>query len=121
LKIEVQGLGAIKTATIDLKPLTILIGPNNSGKTWLAYVLLALFGPTGWEHYSKAYARGELPRSFPLLDSAIEKILAESNATIDVNKFAKEEGEQYFQNVADFARTWLDSFMSSELQYFLMN
>ena len=35
MRITVHNLGVLKEATIDLKPLTVFIGPNNSGKTWL--------------------------------------------------------------------------------------
>ena len=43
MKITVRNLGVIKEAEVDLKPLTIFIGPNNSGKTWLAYTLANIF------------------------------------------------------------------------------
>ncbi len=51
MKIKVYNLGIIKEANIDLKPLTIFIGPNNSGKTWLAYILAGIFGVTGFSEY----------------------------------------------------------------------
>ena len=38
MKIKIRNLGPIRDeAVFELKPLTIFIGPNNSGKTWLAY------------------------------------------------------------------------------------
>jgi predicted ATPase len=39
MKVTVRNLGVIKEAEVDLKPLTIFVGPNNAGKTWLAYAL----------------------------------------------------------------------------------
>jgi predicted ATPase len=43
MKIEIQNLGVIKQAVIDLsKNLTVFCGPNNSGKTYLSYIIYAL-------------------------------------------------------------------------------
>ncbi len=36
MKLEICSLSNISRAEIDLRPLTILIGPNNMGKTWFA-------------------------------------------------------------------------------------
>src|SRR4051812_13675340 len=36
LTIDVRDLGPLRQATIDLHPLTVLIGPNNTGKSFLA-------------------------------------------------------------------------------------
>ena len=43
MKIQVENLGAIKNAKINLdKPLTLFCGQNNTGKTYLAYIIYAL-------------------------------------------------------------------------------
>lgn len=43
MKIEIQNLGAIKQAEINLnKRLTVFCGPNNSGKTYAAFIIYAL-------------------------------------------------------------------------------
>ena len=43
MKIQVKELGAIKKAVIDLdKPLTLFCGQNNTGKTYLAFIIFAL-------------------------------------------------------------------------------
>ncbi len=42
MKTTVRNLGVISEAEIELKPLTIFVGPNNTGKTWLAYTLAVL-------------------------------------------------------------------------------
>ncbi len=43
MKIEIKNLGAVKSAKFDLnKKLTIFCGPNNSGKTYVAFMIYAL-------------------------------------------------------------------------------
>ena len=42
LKLSVQNFGPIKEGEFELKPLTIFIGPNNSGKSYMATLLYAL-------------------------------------------------------------------------------
>jgi len=42
MKITFSNLGAIKKTTLDLRPLTVIIGPNNSNKTYIAYSIYGL-------------------------------------------------------------------------------
>ena len=39
LEVKIDNLGAIKSANIDIKPLTVFIGKNNTGKTYVTYAL----------------------------------------------------------------------------------
>lgn len=43
MKITFSNLGAIKKTTLDLRPLTVIIGPNNSNKTYIAYSIYGLW------------------------------------------------------------------------------
>ncbi len=43
MKITFSNLGAIKKTTLDLRPLTIIIGPNNSNKTYIAYSIYGIW------------------------------------------------------------------------------
>lgn len=42
LKVKIQDFGPITNGTISIKPLTILIGPNNSGKSYTAMLIYSL-------------------------------------------------------------------------------
>ena len=37
LKLNFENFGPIKRAEIEVRPLTVFIGPNNTGKTYVAY------------------------------------------------------------------------------------
>lgn len=41
-KLEVKGLGPVTSASVEIKPLTVFIGPNNSGKSYIAMLIHAL-------------------------------------------------------------------------------
>ena len=114
MKVIVHNLGVIEEAEIDLKPLTIFVGPNNAGKTWLTYTLSGILGPYGWSRYLRAYILDEVQQSYPPLEDAIQQILDVGNAKIDLVQFADEYGELYFNNVANLAQQWMQEFMGTD-------
>ena len=44
VKITVKNFGPIAEADIDLRPLTVFVGPSNTGKTYFATLVYALYG-----------------------------------------------------------------------------
>lgn len=60
-KVVVEGLGPVKRAEIELAPLIVLVGDNNTGKSWVAQLLWGLMngalpagsGP-GWDRLEQA-------------------------------------------------------------------
>jgi predicted ATPase len=43
MNLKIGNFGPISSGEIDLKPLTILIGPNHSGKSYLAMLVNSIF------------------------------------------------------------------------------
>lgn len=116
MKISVRNLGVISEADIDLKPLTVFVGPNNAGKTWLAYTFAGIFSSHGWSEYMddiSGYTAKRFSAAYPSLDTAIEQIYNEGNAAIDLYEFADKYGEDYFNNIASFAKQWMHKYLST--------
>jgi AAA domain, putative AbiEii toxin, Type IV TA system len=42
LELTVNNLGRLKDAKVDIKPLTVFVGPNHTNKTWTAYSLYGI-------------------------------------------------------------------------------
>ena len=55
-RLDIADFGPIASASIDVRPLTVFVGPSNTGKSWLAILLYALHGCFG--------GRGVGPRGF---------------------------------------------------------
>lgn len=49
-RIEVKDFGPIVRANVDFRPLTVFIGPSNTGKSYLAVLLYALHQCLGGMH-----------------------------------------------------------------------
>ena len=47
MKIKFLNLGGIQETELDLRPLTVIIGPNNSNKTYIAYSIYGLWQRAG--------------------------------------------------------------------------
>lgn len=119
MKVTIRNIGIIRDeVSVDLKPLTIFIGPNNSGKTWLAYILAGILGAFGSSLYEEAYVERRVPTIYAPLNVAIEQVISEGNAILDLRRFGDVYGEAYFNNVADYARTWISKYLSTQLVQF---
>ncbi len=58
VKIAIKNFGPIAEATIDLRPLTVFVGPSNTGKTYFSSLIYALHG------VFDGFSRLPLPESF---------------------------------------------------------
>ena len=47
IRVSATNLGPIKSGSVDLRPLTIFVGPSNTGKTYFAILIYALRGILG--------------------------------------------------------------------------
>lgn len=57
MKLKIEKLGRIQKAEMDVRPLTVLIGPNNTNKTWTAYALYRLLQALSRTFSSVPYTR----------------------------------------------------------------
>jgi hypothetical protein len=138
MNFTIRNLGAVNQAQINLKPLTIFVGANNTGKTWVAYTLAGILSAYGWREYQEAYSHsgsskaldvsqsslpgfpagtgtfGSASEVYPPLEDAVAQILNVGNAKINVVEFADEFGERYLNGVVGLARSWMDKYMSTE-------
>ena len=58
LEIEVTDFGPIAKAKLDLRPLTVFVGPSNTGKSYLAMLIYALHRFFGGFAYDSRFGRG---------------------------------------------------------------
>lgn len=114
MKITISNLGLVKKAEIDLKPLTILVGENNTGKTWLAYTIAGALGPYGWRRYLSAYVAGKTPEKYRQLDNIVKQVTENGEGVLDIVQFADEVGEKCVNGILMFAKTWMRNFLNTD-------
>ena len=125
LELEVSNFGPIVEARIDLRPLTVFVGPSNTGKSYLAILIYALhryFSGGGWLGRHRAPAKfwafrrhgnEKLPRE--AIKSIVE--LAEQMLE-DEGKSAADEGIMLPASVVEIIRSGLgdqDDYIGHEI------
>jgi hypothetical protein len=113
MKFSIKNLGSINHADIDLKPLTIFLGENGTGKTWAAYTIAGIFGPYGYEKHLHEYLEG-MVEEYTFIEEAISGVIENGTAQIDLADHAHEWAELYFNRIASSAPNWLNDFMCSK-------
>src|SRR5215470_16060665 len=105
MKIKLSHLGPIHDeAQFELKPLTIFIGPNNAGKTWLAYTLAALFGKFGFGQFTSEERTVSILETYPPVASIVNELLKTGLASMDISQFAEVYGEKYRADIVSSVR-----------------
>ncbi|MBX5449945.1 AAA family ATPase [Thermogemmatispora sp.] len=114
MQITVYNLGPLRQAEIALKPLTVFVGKNNTGKTWLAYTIAGALGRYSWGHYLNAYLSGQTREKYRPLDSLVRRIAEQSEGVIDLVTFADEHAERFLNDLLARVREWLPLFLGSD-------
>ena len=114
LALRVSNFGPIAEAEIDLRPLTVFVGPSNTGKSYLAILIYALhrffssyFGYFSGRHF------GLTPRDYPLFyrgrwakeqdisDEDVRKLIAW------IDTVAKNPSDNSRVQLPDFVASWV--------------
>ncbi len=121
MKITFSNLGAIKKATLDLRPLTVIIGPNNSNKTYIAYSIYGL-----WNSLNDIYIPLHYETIFnyeyeDTMSLKIDKIFLDYllNSSVDAVNYSKTLLETFFQDSSKkiFSETKFEiTFSNSEIK-----
>lgn len=109
--LQIENLGPIKTAKIDLnQPITIFCGENNTGKTYISYLIYALMDksigfsdlpfPDGMYKSVKESVPTKIVYSPELINTFRERVLSNLKSRIEViYGISNEEKEELFKNV----------------------
>lgn len=88
MKVDIKELGYVKNVQLDLgKDLTILCGPNNTGKTYVAYAI-----------YGLMKFRSELPKS-KKVDDEIKNLIEKGQIEIDILDLLTENNTAYLNDI----------------------
>lgn len=113
--IKFSNLGSIKETELDLRPLTVIIGPNNSNKTYIAYSVYGLRSYLRNIHFVPELLNKEAENKFAL---RIDDLLFNSiHQFIERRLRAFERGlEEFFQDTSGrlFVNTSFSMTLSNE-------
>jgi ABC-type ATPase involved in cell division len=101
IPIEIKNLGAVHQTKIDLKPLTVFIGENNTGKTYSAYLIGYIFSKHSFLDFLYIYNKGKTTTKFPELEKLIDDILATGTGSINLKDFVKANTQKFFSVICD--------------------
>ena len=102
MKLQVENLGYIQKAEIGMRPLTIVCGKNNTGKTYLSYTIYGLLSFM------------QQARPFEVDPEVLENIRQKGAAQIDLTKYTnKSQLMNVFQKISEEFTKHLDRVFSS--------
>ena len=88
MKLDIKELGYVKSVQLDLdKDLTILCGPNNTGKTYVAYAI-----------YGLMKFRSELPKS-KKVEEEVKNLLDKGQIDLDIFELLTENSSSYLNAI----------------------
>lgn len=115
MNIRFHNLGKIKETELDLKPMTVIIGPNNSNKTYIAYSIYGLWQSlTDVVYYDTTHMQGHLDGSLSIDIGALQEVFYGQNRRA-IDEFVEGLGAFYQDSSrALFANTQFEVVVLSE-------
>ncbi|MBN1236632.1 MAG: AAA family ATPase [Methanotrichaceae archaeon] len=112
----IRNLGPVREANINIKPLTVFIGQNNTGKTWTAYLLASAFSDFCFPRLLEDFNLGFI--SYPEVDEVSSSITKNGTALIDIIELQQSRGPQFLNDLARTASRSLGTFLGTEDSFF---
>ena len=104
LNVNIENLGAVNSADIDIKPLTIFIGKNNTGKTWTATTICGLLDERALNTIIKILMEepGKLDGLFDGISDVVDTLSKQKSISLDLVKFVVDNFDKYMPDVYEF-------------------
>lgn len=109
MKFHLNNIGPIKAAEIELGDLTIVCGKNNSGKTYISYLI---YGFLSAMHYNV---------DLLLSNDCIDKLLEKGTLRIDLDCVADNVFKQLGKASKEYSRKLYEEFSASENEFLKAN
>lgn len=117
IPIHIQRLGAVKSAKIEFKPLTIFVGENSTGKTYTAYLIAYIFSKYSFFDYLEI--KKENRQKFKELDKVSDEIYKTGTSTLDFKKFIEKNTQIYINEICKkIVPNHYANFLASDRQLF---
>ena len=113
LTISVKNFGPIAEGSVDLKPLTIFVGPSNTGKSYMATAVYAVMRAVPEIGYQ--FLRLPRDQSRELPDGVLNALW---NWVQHEQQNSRAKWELKVELLPDIVRSWLDSWTSKQLNAF---
>ncbi|MBN2287643.1 MAG: AAA family ATPase [Tissierellales bacterium] len=115
IPIKIRNLGALKNADIKLKPLTIFVGENNTGKTYTAYLISFIFSKYAYNGFMNEYTRGNLQEKFFSIENIVDQIFEKGHAKLNFKLFLEKNSKKYFKLIcSDISPKYFKTFLGSD-------
>ncbi len=118
MKISIQNLGAIQNANIELKPLTVFIGENNTGKTWTAYLISYILSTHSYTDYIDLFNTGKTKDKYPEIETIIKELKREGSIKVDSIALLEKYGDLYINNIAKISNIGLKKYFQTNYASF---
>ena len=112
VRIEATNFGPIERAAVDLRPLTVFVGPSNTGKTYFAVLIYALYRILGgFRRLPVPFHRGYQRPLFPNRRSAADRMLRPNELRDLLDKLEADAASFSLSDVPKRARDAVRTFL----------
>lgn len=116
--VSIKNLGAIQSADIQIKPLTVFVGKNNTGKTWVAEIIAGLLDNAALNSYIKYCLQNPQKTPFTILNTISEELISGHAYSLDLVDFVSKSIVPYFEQISGLCQKWVNNIVGTSQNLF---